>query len=217
MLLLIRYKREYVRSLFISLLASASLHIVVLALIIVVVSRAPVFVPPPKLQTAQRISATVYLPVNPRRTRPQVRPVRIHRSPSQTAGNESGSVRDGVATQKLREEAGRATAEIITSIRFRQIYGFNRDHEYKLAVQTAGEIPSISPNQLPPRFEQYVIVEVTIDTEGHVAEARIVAGVVEPTIEQTLLSAIREFKYIPAKRDGVSIPSQTDIVIHIPT
>ncbi|HEV3036190.1 MAG TPA: TonB family protein [Candidatus Angelobacter sp.] len=103
------------------------------------------------------------------------------------------------------------------SIKFRQIYGFNRDHEYKLAVQTVGEIPSISADQVPPRFEQYVIVEVTIDTEGHVAEARIVAGVVEPAIEQTLLSAIREFIYIPAQRDGVPIPSQRDIVIHIPT
>ena len=103
------------------------------------------------------------------------------------------------------------------SIRFRQIYGFDRDHEYKLAVQTAGEVPSISANQVPPRFEQYVIVEITIDTKGHVAEARIVAGMVEPTIQKTLLSAIREFKYIPAQRDGVPIPSQRDIVIHIPT
>jgi hypothetical protein len=44
-----------------------------------------------------------------------------------------------------------------------------------------------------------------------------VAGMVTPTIEQTLLSAIREFKYSPAKRDGVPIPSQRDIVIHIPS
>jgi hypothetical protein len=50
-----------------------------------------------------------------------------------------------------------------------------------------------------------------------VAEERIVAGMVDPTIEQKLLSAIREFKYSPAKRDGVPIPSQLDIVIHIPS
>ena len=48
------------------------------------------------------------------------------------------------------------------------------------------------------------------------AEARIVAGLVDPPIQQKLLSAIREFEYNPAKRDGVPIPSQLDIVIHIP-
>jgi TonB family protein len=90
-------------------------------------------------------------------------------------------------------------------------------HEYQLAVQTAGEIPMIPAEQVPPHFQQYVIIEVTIDTEGSVAEARIVSGLVSANIEQTLLAAIREFKYNPAKRDGVPIPSQRDIVIHIPT
>jgi TonB family protein len=60
-------------------------------------------------------------------------------------------------------------------------------------------------------------VEVTIDVDGRVAEARVTTGMVAPTIEQTLLAAIREFKYTPAKRDGTPIPSQLDIVVHIPT
>jgi TonB family protein len=103
------------------------------------------------------------------------------------------------------------------SLKFRQVYGFSPTHEYQLALRTAGEIPSISAADLPPRFEQYVIVEVTIDVDGRVVEERIVAGMVDPAIERTLLSAIREFKYSPAKRDGVPIPSQLDIVIHIPS
>ena len=60
-------------------------------------------------------------------------------------------------------------------------------------------------------------MEITIDADGRVAEDRIVAGMVDPTIERTLLSAIREFRYSPAKRDGIPVPSQLDIVIHIPT
>jgi len=121
------------------------------------------------------------------------------------------------AGQILRAEAKRATAAITASINFHGIYGFYPDHDYQLAVQTAGEFPSISAAQVPPRFEQYVVIEVTIDTDGRVAEAQIIAGLVDPAIQQTLLSAIREFKYKPAKRDGTPIPSQRDIVIHIPT
>lgn len=75
----------------------------------------------------------------------------------------------------------------------------------------------ISPNEVPPRFEQIVTVEVTIDASGEVADARVVAGLVVPTIEQKLLSAIRQFKYKPATRDGSPIPSQMDIVVHIPS
>jgi TonB family protein len=103
------------------------------------------------------------------------------------------------------------------NLNFRGIYGFNPGPDYQLAVQTSGEWPSISAAQVPPHFEQLVIVEVTIDTEGRVAEARIVGGVVDATIAQKLLSTIREFKYSPAKRDGVPIPSQKDLVIHIPS
>jgi TonB family protein len=104
----------------------------------------------------------------------------------------------------------------MTSLKQRQIYGFDPNN-YQLPVRTAGEVPTISAAELPPRLEQYVVVEVTIDVDGRVADARIVAGMVDPTIQQTLISAIREFRYNPAKRDGTPIPSQVDIVVHIPT
>lgn len=103
------------------------------------------------------------------------------------------------------------------SLRFRHIYGFTPGPQYRLAVQTSGEIPPISADEVPLHFQQYVIIEVTIDVDGSVAQARVVAGVVDTTIEQKLLSAIREFKYDPATRDGTPIPSQRDIVIHVPS
>jgi len=81
----------------------------------------------------------------------------------------------------------------------------------------AGETPFISPDRLPPHFEQFVTVEITIDVEGRVAEAHIVSGLVDGPIQKTLLSAIREFKYKPATRDGMPIPSQLDIVVHVPS
>lgn len=105
---------------------------------------------------------------------------------------------------------------MVASIRVRQFYGFSTEH-FDLAAQTAGKLPTISAAELPPRFEQYVTVELTIDVDGRVADARIVGGEVTSAIKRRLLSAVREFRYSPARRDGTPIPSQLDIVVHIPS
>lgn len=141
----------------------------------------------------------------------------MNRTPRHTRTPVMDSRPVGVYSGTLREQAVKATADMTHDLRFRLIYGFSPNHKFDLAVQTAGEIPAISADEVPPHFQQYVIVEVTIDSEGHVAEDRIVAGVVDPMIQVKLLSAIREFKYNPARRDGVPIPSQRDIVIHVPS
>jgi TonB family protein len=124
---------------------------------------------------------------------------------------------DSPGLQILREHAKEATKGLMMNFKLRHIYGFSPGPEYQLAVQTSGAIPIIPASDLPPRFEQYLIVEVTIDIDGRVADARLVTGMATPKIEHTLLSAIRDFKYIPAKRDGSPIPCQVDIVIHIPS
>ncbi len=122
----------------------------------------------------------------------------------------------GTALQVLREHAKTATAGMVASIRVRQFYGFTTEH-FDLAVQTSGMLPVISADELPPRFEQYLTVEVTIDTEGRVADARITGGEAPPVVQRRLLSAVREFRYAPARRDGTPIPSQLDIIVHIPS
>jgi TonB family protein len=75
----------------------------------------------------------------------------------------------------------------------------------------------ITADELPPRFEQYLIVEVTIDSEGRVADARLTAGEADARIVSKVLAAVRQFKYRPATREGIPIPSQCDIPVHIPT
>jgi TonB family protein len=178
----------------------------------------PIVLIVPKEYAVQRISGAHVsfhaAKVNPSLLR--VRPLRVRRSTRQARVPESGTSPEGAALQILREHAKQATTAMVTSIKQRQIYGFS-PIEYRLAVQTAGEIPTIAATDVPPHFEQYVVVEVTIDVDGRVADARVVAGQVDSTIQQTLLSAIRGFKYNPAKRDGTPIASQLDLVIHIPT
>jgi TonB family protein len=120
----------------------------------------------------------------------------------------------GKGEPSLGERARKATKELMANFQFSLNYGFN-PNAYSFANQTHGQIPRIEAHEVP--YEQYVIVEVTVDVDGTVAEARVVTGRVPSHVEQKLISAIREFRYDPAKRDGVAIPSLLDIVIHVPS
>jgi len=129
---------------------------------------------------------------------------------------ESEGAGTDAATEILREHAKQATAAIVTDLKQRQYFGFSPNH-IEIPSWKSGELPSISAAEVPPHFEQLLIVEITIDVDGRVADARIVSGLVDATIQKKLLAAIREFKYSPAKRRGTPIPSQLDLVIHVPT
>jgi len=200
-----------------TLLVSVFAHLGVLALILLKHAGPAHVVSVKRQDAAMHPGVAVYLSPQSNPARPSILQAQVSRRPRQAPPAEQQTVAEGEATEKVVQQAKQETAAIMMSFKQRWIYGFSPGPQYQLAVQTAGEIPVISADELPPRFQQYVIVEVTIDTEGQVAQARIVAGVVDPPIQQKLLAAIREFKYEPATRDGAPIPSQRDIVIHIPT
>jgi hypothetical protein len=140
---------------------------------------------------------------------------RPHRSAAMTPVPEVGAT-EGTASETLQRHAREATAAIVTDLKQRQIYGFSPG-SYEIPVWVSGDLPVISAAEVPPHFEQLLIVEITIDVDGSVAQAKIVSGSVAPTIQHKLLAGILGFKYNPAKRGGTPIPSQLDLVVHIPT
>lgn len=142
---------------------------------------------------------------------------RRRRNARRSAVEGTGFAVQGSISPAERVQAQKGTAAITNGIRMRLIYGFSPGHDYQLAVQTDGQLPLISPDEVPPRYEQFVTVEVTIDAGGRVEQARVVSGLVSDKIQNKLLAAIREFKYRPATRDGIPIPSQRDIVVHVPS
>jgi TonB family protein len=191
-------------------------HVAVLVLIVLRHATAPQIVPT-KYEMVQAVSGTDQVAYNPPpKTAPRPSPFHVPRSKQKPDAQEQDVSGTGTALETLRAHAKQATAGLMVGIKQRLIYGFSTIN-YQLAVQTSGVIPTISADDLPPRFGQYLVVEVTIDIDGRVADARLTTGMATPKIEQTLLSAIREFKYIPAKRDGSPIPCQIDLVIHIPS
>lgn len=191
-------------------------HFVVLAILVVQHATAPHIVPT-KLEAVQAISGTAQVAYEPPpKGEPRPSPFHQPRSKKKMRAPNPSVEGDPAGVEIIRAHAKQATAGMMMGIKQRLTYGFSTIH-YDLAVQTSGVIPTISADDLPPRFEQYLIVEVTINIDGRVADARLTSGMATPKIEQTLLSAIREFTYIPAKRDGSPIPCQIDLVIHIPS
>jgi len=190
-------------------------HLVILAILVLRHATAPHIVPN-KDEMVQAISGASQVAYAPPKGEPRPSPFHQPRSKKKPRLQNPGVEGDPNGVEAVRARAKQATAGLMVGIKQRLIYGFSTIN-YQLAVQTSGVIPTISADELPPRFEQYLIVEVTIDTDGRVADARLTTGMATPKIEQTLLSAIREFKYIPAKRDGTPIPCQIDLVIHIPS
>src|SRR5579884_3176828 len=203
----------------VTFVSSAFAHVAVLGLIVFFYHAAGPHIVPEKY-TAQTVAGTAHVVFSSS----NFSPVRAHanslhapRKPRHARTLQSVNVGDSAELQILREHAKEATKGLIMNFKFRQIYGFSPGAEYQLAVQTSGVIPVIPATDLPPRFEQYLTVKVTIDIDGRVADARLITGMATPKIKKTLLSAIREFKYIPAKRNGSPIPCQVDIVVHIPS
>ena len=205
-----------------ALAASVFAHVAALATIILLhhaghVHFQPVTYAVVRINTGRGYAGPAYLPRKPGPGQPRAR--RAHISRQQFLSRQLRiTIPDEPKYQGadaiLDSEAKRWTSAITKSLNFHRVY---LNHEYELAVLISGDLPFISADELPLHFQSYVTIEVTIDAEGIPAHVHTIAGIVTPSIEQKLLSAIRKFRYIPAKRDGLPVPSQRDIVIHIPT
>lgn len=73
--------------------------------------------------------------------------------------------------------------------------------------------PAVDPSSLAGITEGNCVVEITIDETGAVV-AQSVAQSMGPTIDQAVLLAVSSWRFRPATRDGVPIPSKQDVVYH---
>lgn len=195
---------------------AAAAHLLLVFLLLPARQRGSVRLVPQELEVVRLTSKKTYLTYSAKavamQARRKVARYRSTRAPVLAAASEAQSA----ALNGLRQQASKGAKALTKALWFRQIYGFYPGHDYQLAFRTSGEV-YISADELPPRFEQFVVVEVTIDSDGHVADARRVSGMMPHAVEQKLLSEVRQFKYHPATRDGLAIPTQLDVVIHIPS
>lgn len=201
-------------------LVSVLAHLAVFALVVLLYRVSGPVIVQERSRATQVVASRNFLSFNPaqsRPNRPSILPAPAHRPKRQLPQAAAAADSNGDSVEVIREKAKRYTTALVQNFRFRTTYGFMPNDEYSLAVQTAGAPPQISADDLPPRFEQYLTVEITISIDGKVVDARITGGQVDQKIQERVLSAIREYKYIPAKHNGSPISSQVDLIIHVPS
>ncbi len=89
-------------------------------------------------------------------------------------------------------------------------------HEIIPAYPQVFPDPAISPADLPPGVQGDVVVEVTIDEQGTVVELKLVRGI-GYGIEERVLATLRQWRFRPASKDGVTIASQHIVTFHYPS
>jgi protein TonB len=70
--------------------------------------------------------------------------------------------------------------------------------------------------ELPRGLQGDVVVEVTVDTEGHVIEEKLLKGLGHG-IDEKVIAAVHDWLFRPATRNGVAIPFKSDVHVHFPS
>jgi len=83
-------------------------------------------------------------------------------------------------------------------------------------------LPSIFPDlriprsELPSGVQGDVIVEITIDTQGNVVEAKLLQGLGHG-VDEKVIAVLHDWHFRPATRNGVAIASKQDVHYHFPS
>jgi TonB family protein len=76
--------------------------------------------------------------------------------------------------------------------------------------------PDVPRSSLPPGLQGDVIVEITIDTQGNVAETRILQSL-GPEVDGKVVATLHTWHFRPATTDGVANVSKQDVHFHFPS
>ena len=90
--------------------------------------------------------------------------------------------------------------------------GASVGHEIRAALPAVTFEPVVDPEDLPGT-EGNVVVEITIDEAGNIVNKVIVQSL-GAAIDAKVMAALEFWRFRPATRDGVPIPSKQDVVYH---
>ena len=88
--------------------------------------------------------------------------------------------------------------------------------EIKPALPVTFQDLKIPRSELPSGVQGDVIVEITIDAQGIVIEERLLQGLGHG-VDERVIAALRDWRFRPATRNGVPIPSKHDVHFHFPS
>jgi TonB family protein len=94
--------------------------------------------------------------------------------------------------------------------------GFVNEHDVHIALPVVAPNPPIARATLPEWIRGDVIVEVTIDERGNVVQTQVLQTV-GYGLEVVVVDTLRQWRFSPAKVDGVAVASRQDVHFHFPS
>jgi protein TonB len=91
--------------------------------------------------------------------------------------------------------------------------GASGGEEVRPALPAVTSEPRVNPEDLTGISEGNVVVEITIDESGAIVSKAVMRSM-GPAIDAKVLAALESWRFHPATRDGVPIPSKQDVVYH---
>ncbi len=94
--------------------------------------------------------------------------------------------------------------------------GLTSGDEVKPALPVTFQDLKIPRADLPSGVQGDVIVEITIDAQGAVVEEKLLQGLGHG-VDERVIAVLHDWRFHPATRNGVAIPSKHDVHFHFPS
>ena len=202
-----------------SKLLSLALHVAVLALL--VRRAAPVFVMPSDvaLGLPNSSGSVIYLaPVGAEKSQPPQEKPKLALQADSTFRPPESLPHPSI----VKEDAARDPGQLEATMHAGSPYGSRvpgaplTGNEIIPALPQVFPDPNVTRDDLPPGVAGDVVVEVTIDERGNVVELKLIRGI-GYGIEDRVLATLRQWRFRPASKDGVTIASQHIVTFHYPS
>ena len=72
--------------------------------------------------------------------------------------------------------------------------------------------PDYPQSAMAAKVQGIVILEAQIELDGHVCNPRVLRSI--PLLDQSTIDAVRQWRYTPAKLNGVAVPSITTMTVN---
>ncbi len=199
-----------------SVLVSAVAHVAVLLVLCWPV--APIFVKPNLIArgaggTSTPVSVALYLPADMQIVSQSQPP--LLSLPVMTRQQQLAKLRARKRTNLLEEQKA-ANADEAGSQHGTELDGPALGDEVIPALVQTFPDPKIQRSEIPSGVQGDVVVEITIDAQGNVVEERLLKGI-GYGIDERVIAAVRGWRFRPATRNGVPIPSKHDVLYHFPS
>lgn len=198
--------------------SSVALHL--LLLVALVFPRSPMFIAPSSVQRGDRTGSVMpiyfYAHRSPEsQTNASSKPTKLYWRRQQKLAREKRA-EEPVNQPDQRPQTSEAVNETPAGTPFGSLStGSLYGQEIRPALPIVSRDPIFGKEELASAPSGSVVVEITIDDSGNITEKRVTQSLT-PSIDAKVLAALDDWRFAPATRNGVPIPSKQDVYYHFP-